>query len=220
MPETMTIQEHASYDKAAGWLDIAESGLEAMALVNPLRRRSWSGVRGPLVLEVGVGSGRSLPFHPTDARVVAFDFSPSMLKRTIVKVGGTGSQVDLLLADVNYIPFRSGAFDTVLANFVFCMVPDPVGALSEVARACRPDGQVVLLEHVRPDNPVLGKAMDILNKFTSRGNEFVNRDTAANVRKAGLEITREEKHRMGIVKLLRARPSAAAAKGEHNVVAS
>lgn len=211
MSKTITPDEYNAYDRCARGLDIAESCLEGVALINSLRRRSWSAARGPLVLEIGVGSGRGLPFHPVDARVVAFDFSPSMLKRAITKAAQNGSKADLLLADVNYLPLKSGVFDTVLATFVFCMVPDPVAALSEAARACRPDGQVVLLEHVRPENWLLGKAADMLEKFASRGGEHVNRDTTANVRKAGLEMVREEKHRMGIVKLLQARPSAMAA---------
>jgi ubiquinone/menaquinone biosynthesis C-methylase UbiE len=223
MSKTITPDEHNAYDRYARCLDIAESCLEGVALINSLRRRSWSAARGPLVLEIGVGSGRGLPFHPGDARVVAFDFSPSMLKCAIAKAAQSGSQADLLLADVNHLPFRSGVFDTVLATFVFCMVLDPVAALSEAARACRPDGHVVLLEHVRPENPLLGKAADVLERFASRGGEHVNRDTAANVRKAGLEILREEKHRMGIVKLMQARPKAAraaVAEGESNGVAS
>jgi len=207
MPETMIPSDHDFYNRHARRLDIAESCLEAITLINPLRRRSWYGVKGPLLLEVGVGSGRSLPFYPDGVRVIAFDFSPSMLRRAAIGAMRSGSQVDLLLADVNYLPFKSGAFDTVLATFVFCMVPDPVGALSEVARVCRSEGEVVLLEHVRPESPLLGKAADGLNKLTSRGSEYVNRDTAANVRKAGLEILREERYRLGIVKLLRARPA-------------
>ena len=100
-------------------------------------------------------------------------------------------------------------------------MPDPVRGLAEARRTARADGEVILLEHVRAENGFLGRAMDALNRFTARGGEYVNRDTAANVRKAGLEITHEESHRMGVVKLLRARPGAGAAtKGEDDVVAS
>jgi ubiquinone/menaquinone biosynthesis C-methylase UbiE len=122
-----------------------------------------------------------------------------------------------LLADTQHLPFKDGAFDTVLATLVYCSVPDPVLGLAEARRATRPGGQVLLLEHVRAENGVLGKAMDALNRFTSRGGEYVNRDTASSVRQAGLEVVREERHRMGIVKLLKARPvasTAAVAKGE------
>ena len=220
MSKTISRDEHDGYDRTAGRMDAAESWLEALTFIDSLRRRAWSLAKGPLVLEIGIGSGRSLRYHPPGARIVAFDFSPSMLKRAIARAAANGSDLDLLLADVNYLPFKSAVFDTVLSTFVFCMPPDPVAALAEAKRACQPDGQVVLLEHVRPANPLLGKAADILNRFSSRGGEYVNRDTAANVRKAGLSIAQEDRHRMGIVKLLRAHPPAASTKGEPDVVAS
>jgi ubiquinone/menaquinone biosynthesis C-methylase UbiE len=212
VPKTTTPREHDLYDRHAYWYDVAESCLEAVALIDPLRRRFWSTARGRLLLEVGVGGGRNFRFYPADSRVIAFDFSPSMLRRASVRAAETGNGVELLLADVNYLPFKDGMFDGVLSTFVFCAVPDPVHALSEVRRVCRQDGRVDLLEHVRPDNPLLGRIADALNVLTSRmDGENVNRDTAASVRSAGLEILREEKYRMGIVKLLQARPGSSSA---------
>ncbi|MCJ7492306.1 MAG: class I SAM-dependent methyltransferase [Dehalococcoidia bacterium] len=216
-----TRREQERYDRQARWYDVAVAPMEALAFLG-LRRRLWSAVDGSRrVLEIGVGTGRNLAHYPTASRTVALDLSPEMLKRAARKATRAGRSVDLLLADTRHLPFKNGVFDTVLATLVFCSVPDPVRGLAEAGRAVRPDGQVVLLEHVRADNGLLGMAMDALNRLTARGGEYVNRDTAANVRKAGLEITREEKHRMGIVKLLQARPCAeAAAKGENDVVAS
>jgi ubiquinone/menaquinone biosynthesis C-methylase UbiE len=218
-----TRREQERYDRQARWYDVAVAPMEALAFLG-LRRRLWSAVDGSQrVLEIGVGTGRNLAHYPAASRTVALDLSPEMLKRAAHKATRDGRTVDLLLADAQHLPFKDGVFDTVLATLVFCSVPDPVRGLAEAGRAARPDGQVVLLEHVRPENGVLGKAMDALNRLTARGGEYVNRDTAANVRKAGLEITREETYRMGIVKLLWARPgvaTAATAEGEDNVVAS
>jgi len=216
-----TRREQERYDRQARWYDVAVAPMEALAFLG-LRRRLWSAVDGSRrVLEIGVGTGRNLAHYPTASRTVALDLSPEMLKRAARKATRAGRSVDLLLADTQHLPFKDNVFDVVLATLVFCSVPDPVRGLAEAGRVTRRDGQVVLLEHVRADNGLLGTAMDALNRLTVRGGEYVNRDTAANVRKAGLEITREEKHRMGIVKLLQARPCAeAAAKGETDVVAS
>jgi len=201
-----TRREQARYDRQARWYDIAVAPVEALALMG-LRRRLWSAVDGsPRVLEIGVGTGRNLVHYPKGSRPVALDLSPEMLKRAARKAARDGRSVDFLLADTQHLPFRDSVFDVVLATLVFCSVPDPVRGLSEAARVCHPEGQAVFLEHVRPENPLLGKAADALNKFTSRGGEYVNRDTAASVRQARLEILREDKHRMGIVKLMRARP--------------
>jgi ubiquinone/menaquinone biosynthesis C-methylase UbiE len=217
MSQTLTPEQHDSYDRSAGFMDLLETWLETVTFINRLRKSAWAAAEGPMVLEIGVGSGRGLALHPPDARVVAFDFSPSMLRRASAKAKRMGSHTDLLLADVNHLPFKDGVFDTALATFVFCMPPDPIAALAEVGRVCLPDGQIVLLEHVRPTNPLLGKAADLLERVSSRGAEHVNRDTAANVRHAGLEMMREERHRMGIVKLMQARLAAvksAVAEGE------
>jgi ubiquinone/menaquinone biosynthesis C-methylase UbiE len=216
-----TRREQERYDRQARWYDVAVAPMEALAFLG-LRRRLWSAVDGSRrVLEIGVGTGRNLAHYPAASRTVALDLSPEMLKRAARKATRGGRSVDLLLADTQHLPFKHDVFDVVLATLVFCSVPDPVRGLAEAGRVTRRDGQVVLLEHVRADNGVLGKAMDALNRLTVRGGEHVNRDTAANVRKAGLEITREETYRMGIVKLLQAHPCAeAAAKGENNVVAS
>jgi ubiquinone/menaquinone biosynthesis C-methylase UbiE len=216
-----TRREQERYDRQARWYDIAVAPMEALAFLG-LRRRLWSAVDGSRrVLEIGVGTGRNLAHYPAASRTVALDLSPEMLKRAARKATRGGRSVDLLLADTQHLPFKDDVFGVVLATLVFCSVPDPVRGLAEAGRVTRRDGQVVLLEHVRADNGVLGKAMDALNRLTVRGGEHVNRDTAANVRKAGLEITREETYRMGIVKLLQAHPCAqGAAKGENNVVAS
>jgi ubiquinone/menaquinone biosynthesis C-methylase UbiE len=216
-----TRREQARYDRQARWYDVAVAPVEALVFLG-LRRRLWSAIDGTRrVLEIGVGTGRNLAHYPKTSRSVALDLSPEMLKRAARKATRDGRRVDFLLADTQHLPFKDGVFDIVMATLVFCSVPDPVRGLAEAGRAVRPQGQVVLLEHVRAENGVLGKAMDALNRLTARSGEYVNRDTAANVRKAGLEVTHEEKHRMGIVKLLRARPRVeAAAKGEDNVVAS
>jgi ubiquinone/menaquinone biosynthesis C-methylase UbiE len=216
-----TRREQERYDRQARWYDVAVAPMEALAFLG-LRRRLWSAVDGSRrVLEIGVGTGRNLAHYPAASRTVALDLSPEMLKRAARKATRGGRSIDFLLADTQHLPFKDDVFGVVLATLVFCSVPDPVRGLAEAGRVTRRDGQVVLLEHVRADNGVLGKAMDALNRLTARGGEYVNRDTAANVRKAGLEITREETYRMGIVKLLQAHPCAeAAAKGENNVVAS
>ena len=135
------------------------------------------------MLEIGVGTGRNLAHYPATSRAVALDLSPEMLKRAARKATRAGRSVDLLLADAQHLPFKDGVFDTVLATLVFCSVPDPVRGLSEAGRAVRPDGQILLLEHVRAENGLLGKMMDALNRLTAPGGENVNRDTAASVRR-------------------------------------
>jgi ubiquinone/menaquinone biosynthesis C-methylase UbiE len=91
-----------------------------------------------------------------------------------------------------------------VATFVFCSVPDPVRGLQELRRVVRPDGLVLLLEHVRIDRPVIGRLMDLLNPIVVRlMGANINRRTVENVRQAGLTIERVENLTAnGLVKLI------------------
>ncbi len=116
-------------------------------------RREWrllalAEARGA-VLELGVGTGGNLPLYDPHevSRVTGVDFSAAMLAGAY---GRTPSvPCDLRLMDVQALEFPDQSFDTVLATCVFCTVPDPLQGLREARRVVRPDGRVVLLEHVR-----------------------------------------------------------------------
>ncbi|QGP91982.1 Ubiquinone/menaquinone biosynthesis C-methyltransferase UbiE [Neomoorella glycerini] len=170
------------------------------------RRRVWREARGR-VLEVGVGTGANFPFYPPGCQVTAIDFSPGMLARARQKLHLARVAVDLKEMDVQHLEFTDNSFDTVVATCVFCTVPDPVQGLKEVRRVCRPDGRIVLLEHVRSEHWLLGPLMDILNPLVLYliGSN-INRRTVANVRKAGIEIEREEDLAGKIVKLIIGHP--------------
>jgi ubiquinone/menaquinone biosynthesis C-methylase UbiE len=173
----------------------------------PWRARVWSLVQGPRVLEVGAGSGPNLPYYPPGVHVTATELSASLIESARKRARRLGVQVDLRVMDVQDLDLPAATFDTAVATLVFCSVPDPVRGLRELARVVRPGGQVLLLDHVRIDRPVLGRLMDWLNPvFVSLIGEDFNRRTVENVRRAGLEIERvEDLVRCGLVKLIVAR---------------
>lgn len=152
------------------------------------RTRVISGAHGK-VLEVGVGTGRNLDLYPPDADVTGIDISERMLARARARASGLERSPELRVADAESLPFENDRFDTVTATCVFCSVDDPVRGLEEIRRVVKPEGEVRLLEHVRPRSPVLGKLFDWLTPLTRRlmGPE-VNRRTEANVQAAGLQI--------------------------------
>jgi ubiquinone/menaquinone biosynthesis C-methylase UbiE len=201
-----TRREQKAYERQSRWYDLTQWPMEALGL-GRLRQRLWEQVQGGRVLEVGVGTGRNLPYYPARSRVVAIDLSPGMLRRAVKRAERMGHQVDFALADAQRLPFRDGSFDTVTATCVFCSVPDPVQGLMELRRVSRREGSTLLLEHVRARNPLLGKVMDWLNPLSLLFQGVnINRDTVRNVKLAGLAVEREDSFMMSIVKMLRARP--------------
>ena len=177
----------------------------------PWREKLWQFVCGPQVLEIGVGTGKNMEFWPLNCQITAIDLTPGMLDIARQRAKSVNRQdANLRLGDVQSLQFPSASFDTVVATFVFCSVPDPIQGLREIGRVVRPDGQILLLEHVRIDRPVVGTLMDFLAPLIVRlYGANINRRTVENVRAAGLQIDRVENlDDMGMFKLIFARSKA------------
>lgn len=171
------------------------------------RPRPWTLVRGPKVLEVGVGTGKNIPFYPKGMAITAIDLTPGMVERAQRRAQALHSDVDLRLGDVQALTFPDNSFDDAVATCVFCSVPNPVLGLQELARVVKPDGQVLLLEHMRSANALIGLFMDVLNPIVVRiMGANINRRTLENVQQSGLQLKHVEDVGMGgIFKLIVAR---------------
>ena len=193
----------ARYDRIARFYDAFDKPMDLLG-VRRRRRRLLSRARGD-TLEVGVGTGRNLGLYPGGVELTGIDVSSNMLARARKVAERSHVAATLDLADVQALPFDDDSFDTVTATCVFCSVADPVAGLKEVARVARPEGQVLLLEHVRPRNPILGWLVDFVAPVVRRvmGPE-INRRTENNVTAAGLEI--DEVTRWGVWREIVAHP--------------
>ncbi len=178
----------ARYDRIAGIYDRLERRIETQRF-QQWRTMLWSHVRGPRVLEIGVGTGKNMPFYRQDWQITAIDLSPRMLEQAKRRAEREHVAVDLRLADAQALPFADASFDTVIATFVFCSVPDPAQGLREVVRVLAPFGQLLLLEHVLSHKAFLRPLMHLVNPLMVRmSGANINRETLQNVERAGFAI--------------------------------
>lgn len=177
------------YRRIAPVYDLLELPFE-YARYRPLRRMLFAGLAGR-ILDAGVGTGRNIPFYPPDAEVTGIDTSPAMLARAQRRRAGLGARVELLERDVRATGFADDSFDAVVASFLFCVLPeqDQVPALRELARVCRPTGEIRLLEYTRPRAPLRRALTRVWEPWVrwAYGASF-ERDVAQNVPAAGLAL--------------------------------
>ncbi len=112
---------------------------------------------GDRVLEVGVGTGLSLPLYPGYVRVTGIDISPEMLAKARARVMECDLHqvVDVLEMDAENMRFPNNSFDKVVAMYVASVVSDPARLVDEMRRVCRPGGDIVIVNHFRSRNPVI-----------------------------------------------------------------
>jgi ubiquinone/menaquinone biosynthesis C-methylase UbiE len=114
--------------------------------------------------------------------------------------------------DVQHLEFGDDTFDSALATFVFCSVPDARKGLGEIRRVVRPGGRIHLLEHMRSKTEWIARIMDLLDPITVRVlGPHINRRTVEAVRNAGLDLFEaKELDGFGIFRRIEARVPQAA----------
>jgi ubiquinone/menaquinone biosynthesis C-methylase UbiE len=169
-----------------------------------LRRwREWlaRGATGR-VLDLGTGTGRDLPLFPPGVQAVGADPHPANLARARRRAPGA----PLVVARAEALPFRDGAFDTVVAGLVLCSVQDQAATLAEARRVLRPGGALRLLEHVRLGG-LGGRLQDLVQPAWTlfAGGCHPNRETERAVSAAGFRVEEETRRARGTMRRLQAR---------------
>jgi ubiquinone/menaquinone biosynthesis C-methylase UbiE len=195
----------AKYDQFAPWYDWLEGILNVLGL-SRLRRTILRRASGK-VLEVAVGTGKNLTYYPRDCRIIALDLSNEMLNVARNKAAKLSVHISFSVADAEALPFPDKSFDTVVSSLSTCTFPNPVAALEEMARVCRADGKILLLEHGRSDREPIGRWQDRhADQFAKPLGCHWNREPLELTRKAGLTVVKSRRNFVGIFHRIEAEP--------------
>lgn len=130
-------------------------------------RRELLGEASGRTLEIGAGSGFNLPHYTARVtELVVSEPSPHMREHLRERLEADPPPVgswELADASAEALPFEDASFDTVTGGFIMCSIPDPEGALAEIARVLKPGGKYIFLEHVHAgDGTMLGRFQDLI----------------------------------------------------------
>ena len=179
---------------------------ESLLGMGRYRRRMFSNARGK-VLDVACGYGLNFGVLPHDVQLTAIDFSPVMLDMAKHHADQLGLTVKIQEEDAEDLHFSDDSFDTVISALATCSFTDPVAALKEMRRVCKPDGNILLVEHGRSENGLLAWYQD---RNAAREIELGcrwNQQPHELVREAGLEILSDQRSLLGILHCIWALPA-------------
>lgn len=151
------------------------------------------------VLEVGAGTGLNLAHYADNLeRLVLTEPSTAMAAHLRDRVEHSRPSAEVVVAAADRLPFDDDSFDSVVATLVLCTVDDPGASLAEIKRVLAPDGSLLLIEHVRSDDPGRAKWQDRLElPWRIFGNGCrCNRETQSLVEKAGFNFDEVEQGKM------------------------
>ena len=175
--------------------------------VKRLRRNLLSKTTGR-ILEVACGTGLNIPLFPAGSDITAVDLSPNMLE--VGRANGTkhGLNVNFAVMDAEHLEFADGSFDTVVSTLSTCTFPDPVKALQEMKRVCRPNGLILLLEHGHSSLPWLANFQDRneYQHYRDHAGCRWNQDPLDLVKSAGLKVLRSKRNILGMFHSVEAAP--------------
>jgi ubiquinone/menaquinone biosynthesis C-methylase UbiE len=192
----------AKWDRASRTYDLVTWGDEQRS--GGAKRRLFGKMAGECLM-VAAGTGNDFKYFPAGLSVVAIDISPAMIEHAARRAAAYDGRLTVRVMDVQALEFADARFDTAVTACTFCSVPDPVRGLRELHRCLKPGGRLLMFEHVRSRIGPIAILQDLLTPLTRRLGPEMNRDTVANVLRAGFELEREENVYLDVVKAIQAR---------------
>ena len=172
-----------------------------------LRKKLLSKATGK-ILDVACGTGLNIPLFPAGSDITAVDLSPNMLGVARASAAKHGLNVNLAVMDAENLKFADGSFDTVVSALSTCTFPDPVKALQEMKRVCRPNGLILLLEHGHSSLPWLANFQDRneYQHYQDHAGCRWNQDPQDLVISAGIKVLRSKRNILGMFHSIEAAP--------------
>lgn len=171
-------------------------------------RRTLFGKADGRVLDVACGLGMNFQYLPKRVEYVGIDISPDMLEKAEANYDRLKRGDTLREMDAQNLAFPDNSFDTVISSLSTCTFPDPVTALREMQRVCKPDGQILLLEHGRSDNRAIARFQDWRADahYENEGCRW-NQDPVELVSQAELSVRDITTSLLGIITTIEAQPT-------------
>jgi ubiquinone/menaquinone biosynthesis C-methylase UbiE len=173
-----------------------------------LRKKLLSKANGN-VLEVACGTGQNLPLFAPNSKITAVDLSPKMLEVARENAIQHGLNANFAVMDAEKLEFPDGSFDTVVSTLSTCTFPNPVKALQEMKRVCRPEGLILLLEHGHSSVPWLAGFQDRneYQHYQEHAGCRWNQDPLDLLQSAGIKVLKSKRAVFGIFHSIEAMPA-------------
>ncbi len=165
------------------------------------RQKLISRVRGKRVLEVGIGTGANVLLYPENIELYGLDSSEKMIAQMSEEKKKRLKEV--IIASGDNMPFKDNFFDCAVSSFIFCNLHKPFDVAKEMVRVVRPEGQLLLLEHTAPCNPILRASFKMMEAITvPLMHEYFTRDVREFFKSLPVKKVYEERSKSGIIMLV------------------
>jgi ubiquinone/menaquinone biosynthesis C-methylase UbiE/predicted ester cyclase len=203
IPPSETERIRKIFDKQAANYDKSMSRFEKLLFAG---NREWVCERAEgEVLELAAGTARNLPYYGAGVTVTGIELSPEMAALGRRRAEDVDREIDMRVGDATDLPFQDASFDTVVCTYGLCTIPDDAAAVREAKRVLRPGGRILLAEHVRSPNPLVGTIQRALEPFAHRfGGDHLLREPLDHLNAEGFEIDEVKRQKAGWVELVAA----------------
>ena len=198
----MDVLTSRKWDRAARSYDLMNGYGQELRWA-PSKRRLFERMRGRVIF-ASIGTGQDIRFFPPGRDITGIDISAGMLERARPRAEAYAGRLELRQIDVHELDYADGCFDQAFTACTFCSVPRPVDGLRMLRRVLKPGGELFMFEHTGSRWFPFNVLLNLMSPLSRRFGPEMNRDTVANVARAGFEVAAVEPVYLDVVKMIRA----------------